>query len=71
MPKDRGMKDLIAEAVECGAVYLGTTSKNHHKIRWGTEVIFLPSTPSCCRSLANTRSLLRRKGVPLPSGRGK
>lgn len=57
--------DLIEAAEEVGAVYLGRTAKGHHRLGWRDRVIILPSTPSCSRSVRNSRSMLRRMGVPI------
>lgn len=65
MSHDKGVKALLRRAEDAGAVYAGRTGKGHHKMLWQGRPIFLPSSPSCHRSLKNSEALMRRMGVPL------
>lgn len=52
--------------VEAAGCEIETTNGGHVRIKTPTEgLVFAPSTPSDYRSLANIRSVLRRKGVAI------
>jgi len=65
MSGKKEIKALIEEAEAAGAEYCGLTKNGHHKMVYGGKPIFFASTPSCYRSVGNTRALMRRVGIPL------
>lgn len=53
----------LVKAAERAGIKVTRTRKGHFKFHTPQGPVIAPSTPSCSRSIANTRASLRRHGV--------
>lgn len=61
---NKDMRNLVKEAERLG-VEVTFTRKSHLRFATPQGAVIAPSTPSCPRSILNTRADLKRHGVPL------